>query len=867
MSPSGEGSLEARAEARVRASARATVGPRLVLRPMIWSGCLLAAAALATPQSPAPAPSTGAGTDGIGVADGEQGRAAELERLAFDYMEALAAARRGDPMAEASLRRHAEDLKARFGREDAVDVATYYLQLTPSERREGLALEARFDELRATVQAAESSGTEATAPVEADLLALLAEARRAADLSPAARTAALLARVEVRQVERAWPGAPGREALVRRAEEHAELALRWFGLAGQRTPRLEALWVRARLALACGHLVHAEEIFGELARLAEQVDRPRWRERALLGLVGVAREQGAPFAAAAALDELATFRHPAHCWALTRELAAQRLSEDLPRRALELLESFPPSGLDPEIELVAADGEWRALQAAALLRAGDLQRAAVALEEARRVPRRDHDGVLELTHASLLLDQGDHEEALAALEHLEASSDLSRVEALVLQGRTLLAAGRTAEAIPPLQRAFEAARDRDAARRRRDDGTPRDSSAVGEWLGLSTVEALARALAGASRPLEAAATIEAAHAACSTDEARARLLALAATQPLGLVTWVVGADRSLAIHVSPDGTARASEIPRGRQEILRAAGRLREALLFTRRAPDSTPQELSAEIAGEVLPTSLLRSLERWRSGSRAGEAPGVALLPHGALEQLPFEALPAGPGEGPMGLDLALTIVDCLREPTALPPPLSGPAARWVALGAPVRTGLPDLPGARQELRDLARLHRRLEVVDGTAFDSEQLLLALGGDRAVHVATHVARTEEGQSITPLGLVTSEGGVVSAASIAAVAPQLPLLVLATCDSARGRAVDGLSTRGLAQVALDAGTRAVVVTGWSLSDRHGRAASLTFHASLRAGAGAPEALRRARCALVAAGAPAADWAALRFLGMP
>jgi hypothetical protein len=838
-------------------------GPRLALRAMLWAGPLLASAVHAAPRGQA-APSPQARAE---VAGAEEERADALERVALAFIDALEAVRRGDPLAEPSLERHANELHRRFGRKDAVDVAAYYLKLTPSERREGLALESRFDELRAGVQAAESSGSGATSPLEADLLALLAEARRAADLSPAARTAALLARIEVRQVERSWPGAAGRAELIRRAEEHAELALRCFELAGQRTPRLEALWVRARLALACGHPLRAEEVFRELSHLAAQVDRPRWRERALLGLVGVAREQGAPFAAAAALDELATFRHPARCWALTRELAAQRLSEDRPLRALELLESFPPSGLDPEIELIAADGEWRALQAAALLRAGDHERAAAALEEARRLPRRDHDGVLELTHASLLLDRGEHEEALAALDQLEASSDLSRVEALVLRGRTLLAAGQTTEAIAPLQLAFDEARARDAARRRREDGRPRDSSAVGEWLGLSTVEALARALAEASRPLEAAATIEAAHAACSTDEARARLLALAATQPLGLVTWIVGADRSLAIHVGSDGTAQAAEIQRGRQEVLRAARRLREALITTRRAPESAPRSLCGEIASEVLPPSLLRALEQWRLGPHPGGVPGVALLPHGALEQMPFEALPAGPGEGPMGLDLALTIVDCLREPTALPPPLAGPAASWVALGAPARTGLPDLPGARQELRDLARLHRRLEVLDGTDFDSEQLLLALGGDRAVHVATHVARTEDGQSITPLGLVTSEGRVVTAASIAAVAPRLPLLVLATCDSASGRAVDGLSTRGLAQVALDAGTRAVVVTGWSLSDHYGRTASLTFHASLRAGATAPEALRRARCALVAIGAPPAEWAALRFLGTP
>lgn len=865
MSPAGEGSVQVRAPGRVRAE----VGPRSHRRVLLGIASFLATTAPAASQAvPAPPPPEGAGVEGVqaeGAADPPP-----LERLTHEYIEALSATRRGDPVAEPSLRRLARTLSARFGRSDAVDVANYYLQLTPSERREGLALEARYDDLRASFQAADASGSASPPDLEAGLIGLLAEARRAADLSPAARTAALLARIEVRQVERSWPGAAGRSELVQRAEEHADLALRWFALAGQRTPQLEALWVRARLALACGQPLHAEAVFRELASLARQVDRPRWRERALLGLVGVAREQGAPFAAMAALDELATFRHPAHCWALTRELAAQRLSEDLPRQALELLESFPPSGLDREIELLEADGEWRALQAAALLRAGEHQRAAAALEQARRVPRPDRAGVLELTRASLLLERGDHEQALASLEQLDASptsSDLSRVEALVLRGRALLAAGRTSEAIPLLQRAFDEARARDAARRQREDRTPRDSSAIGEWLGLSTVEALARALVDDGRPLEAAATVEAAHAACPTDEARARLLRLTETQSLGVVTWVVGADRSLAIHVRPDGTAEASEIPRGRQEILRAARRLREALLFTRSAPDAAPTELCAEIAGEIMPASLLRALERWRSGPRASGVPSVALLPHGALEQVPFEALPTAPGERPMGLDLALTIVDCLREPTTLPPPLDGPAARWIALGAPHDTGLRDLPGARRELRDLGRLHPRLETVDGADFDSERLLLALSGDRAVHVATHVARSEGSPSIAPLGLITSAGGSVSAASIAAAAPRLPLLVLATCDSASGRQVDGLSTRGLAQVALDSGTRAVVVTGWSLSDRHGRAASITFHASLRAGASAPEALRRARRALVAAGAPAADWAALRYLGTP
>lgn len=850
-----------------------TTPPPPRVRPGPWRLLLVPTVGLALSATLLAAPSAEAAMDA--QEPPSQGRdepapAASFEPLIEQFLVALDEVRRGSRAAEASLLQSARALATDFDRADAVEVARFYVELTPAERREGQHLEARFDGLRAQAQEADASAVEADDRITGALLQLLSEARQAVDITAAARTSALLARIEVRQLERCLPGAPGRVDLARRAEEHAELALRWFALAGQQTPQLEALWVRARIALTRGEPLVAERAFRDLADLAERVRRPRWRERALLGLVGVAREQGAPFAADAALEELASFRRPAHCWALTRELAAQRLADDQPGRALELLESFPPSGLDSEIQLGEADGEWRALQAAALLRSGEFERAAAALAEARRVPRPASADVLELTEATLLLDRGDPEGALATLDQRGSrgpTSDLSRVEALVIRGRALLAAGRCSEAVPLLQQAFDEARRRDDARWRGAEGLPRDSSAVGEWLGLSTVEVLASAHVAAGQPLEAAATIEAAHASCSMERARELVLDLAASQSLGLVTWVVGADRSLAVHVRPDGTAEAAEIPRGRRQVLRAGARLKEALVLTRHAAGGEPRDLGWEIASELLPESLLQAIGRWRSGPEAAEAPTLALLAHGALESVAFEALPAGADEAPLGLVAALTIVDRLREPEDLPPRLDGRTARWLALGAPVETTHPDLPGARQELRDLDQLHPRLDSVTGLAFDAPRLLEALGGQRPVHVATHVIRCKEGTSIAPLCLLTSSGGNVSAASIATVAPRLPLLVLATCDSAAGRSVDGLSNRGLAQVALDAGTRAAVVTGWSLSDRYGRAASLAFHASLRSGSSPAEALRRARSVLVSAGAPAAEWAALRFLGTP
>ncbi len=806
-----------------------------------------------------------------------------FEQLIERYMEALGEVREGSRGAEAPLLEIADQLATRFERRDAVQVARFYTALDPAARRAGRRLEDRFDLVRARAQEAEAGSEE---HVVQDLTLLLAEARQAADITAAARTAALLARIEVREVERAWSDAVGRAALAERADEHAQLALRWFAAAGQRTPQLEALWVRARVALARDELLGAELLFRALCDLAESVSQPRWRERALLGLVGVSRESGAPFAASAALEELATFRHPAHCWALTRELAAQRLSEDHPDRALELLESFPPSGLDLEIDLAEATGEWRALQAAALVRAGAHGRAQAALVQARRAPGDDHAGVLDLTEAALLVDRGAAAEALELLAvptSPTAGMDLNRVEVLALRGRALLALGRTAEAVRPLQRAFDEARARDAARWRHAEGELRDASAVGEWLGLTTVELLARARAATGQPLLAAATIEAAHAACTLEEARARILALAARQDLGALTWIAGADQSLVVHVRSDGTAEAAEIPRGRQELTRARDRLKQALLATRTetgralpgaAPDtlgrtleSPPSDLVRELSLTLLPRSLDRALERWQRRAPAPPAPSVALLPHGVLEGVCFEVLIAGSPARALGYHTSLTIVDQLRDERTLPAPIDGRTARWIGLGAPEDTAAPELTWARRELRDLERLHPSFETVTGRAFDAARLLEALGGDRPVHLATHALRRGDGSEIAPLGLLASSDELVSAAALAAAAPRLPLLVLATCDSAVGRSVDGLSTRGLAQAALDNGTRATVVTGWALADRHGRAASIAFHGALRNGSSPAEALRRARCALAAAGAPLADSATLRLLGTP
>ncbi|MEM9802644.1 MAG: CHAT domain-containing protein, partial [Planctomycetota bacterium] len=800
-----------------------------------------------------------------------QDAAVEVERQALveRYLAELESFRAGYGQSRAGLLAAAEALARDFGREDALDVARYYAGLEREARVLGLELERAFDALRERAVALDESGASRVDPGLLEALGALYErAEEADDVTPGAQIAALVARLETRRLERRELPIADEEAALARGRAAAVDARGRFASASQRTPQLEPLWLLARLALIERRLHEAERRFVELDRLASAVGRPLWRERALLGLVGIARDRGDPFAARRALDALAAIRSPGTCWALARELAIQRLSEDAPDRALDLLESFPPDADDPEIDLELAIEEWRALVVAAEIRAGDLDAAAEALGAP---PVRESPAVLEaraLAEATLLLDRGEPQQALERVDAFVERSDasaLGHVEALALRGRALVALDRLGDAVAPLEEAFERANRRDRELRSRSMDGLGGASAVGEWLGLSAVETLAATYVALGDPLRAAATIEAAHAGSSIDEARERLVALAARESLGAVSWIVGADRTLSVHVRADGTASAATTPIGRKDAALGIERLREALLETRVASEADGSgALRAEIARAFLPTTLLDDLARSvkqrgdlaRSSKQRGRAPGLALLPHGVLERLPFEALTVEDGGRALGMDVAVAVLDRLRSEEDLAPPIDGRRARWVALGAPVTDDLEALPAARSELRSLDVLHPRIETFAGEAFTAKRLLDALGGDRSVHVATHVVPTGAATSIAPLALAASDGETVTADQIARRSPRLPLLVLAACGSADGVTVDGLGARGIAHAALEGGTRAAVVTLWPIEDGTGRTASVAFHAALLEGARPAEALRRARDVLRRAGAPPA-----------
>lgn len=776
-------------------------------------------------------------------ADAEQEASPDAASLLVDFAAALDALRTGDIGARAALdgaaRRAAEDL----GREDALHIARYYLALPAGAHAPSLEAESRFDDLRIRAALLDEDeappGSEARRVLLQDLRSLGGTTEALEDRVPHAHLLSLLTRLEVRALEEDPSDSPPGAAALAGIQQRARDALSRFDAAGMSTPRLEPLWTLARLALLERDLPAAERALVELEQRAVRAARPAWVERALLGLVGVHRARGAPHAAGRALARLARERDPHACWSLAREVAVQRLSKDDASGARSWLLEHPPSPGDEEIQLENAEAEWDALLLAADLRAGRADPAAAHRAETPLLLR-----------AALLLELGDPDAALDALAGAPPSVRAA-IDHEALTGRALVAAGRAEEAIAPLAAALVRAARRPAAA----PGTVRDASPVGEWLGLSSVVDLAIChIEARDDAVGAAAVIEASHTDGDIEAARSRVLEAAASTEHGLVTWLTGADRTLRVAVEPDGTSRSTVIPHGRAAMERAVQRARSAVADATDAAELT-EEL-APLAAALLPPAA-------GSGAEGGT---LLLLPHGPLERAPLEALPTAEGAA-LGLRRAVRIAAALPREEDRAPRVDLRRARWSGFGAPSATSAPDLEGARRELESLDALSPRFDAVVAEEFTDDALASALAGDAPLHVATHVTRSADSLELVPLGLLTAEDRVLGGGRIAAIGPRLPMLALIACGSAEGTAFDGLGVRGLAQLAIDAGTREALVTQWPVGDVAASRASLVFHGALRAGEDPAEAARRARALLAGIGAPPREWAAYRMLGAP
>ncbi|MCP3914624.1 MAG: CHAT domain-containing protein [bacterium] len=794
---------------------------------------------------------TGETTTPVGTSElgDEARRRSDLTR----FLELLEQVRGGDDDAIDELRRLANHVCVAWRRCDTRSIAAFYAGLSADERRAGSQAEEEFRSLRREVAAA--SRTTELWPRESsrltrELRAFVARTEDRADFTPAARAYALLARIE-KEKALAWRTlSPGqeteREALLERAHADAEISIAAFERAGMRTPQLEPLWVLGRVERARGRFDRAREHYAKCDTLADAVGRGEYRERALLGLIEIAKDTGDVARLDEHVAELATIVSVDTHWPLAREHALRLLHMDHPDEALEFALDHPP--VDDEDM-----AQWHGLLAACFLRSGD---ALSAAQEVERIGA-DQGELTILARASYDLDAGELGPVSAALESArrESWSYQGRTQAHWLLGEAALKRGDAVEAREHLERTLAMA----ATWRSRQ--LEAGGSVVGEWIGVHAVTLLAEACVDLDDPLEAARVIEAHQAqrlrATASELTSKQLVLRARAYAGGFVTWSVGADSSVVAHVRNDGNAAAARIEVGRRALERAVRRLREATLENDSARAS---RIASELSTVLFPPQIATRLAALEPGAR------TLLLLHGPLEEVPTSLLVLD-GK-PLDDRLTALVLPGSIDAATVAAPADWRATRWTLAGSPLDAGGQALlPHAADELEALAALHPDARRVSGASFERDALTDALRGTGALHVATHVVPWSPCTSTTlsAEGLLLADGDVLCAEEILALQPRLNLVVLAACESGGGRFVDAEGLHGVGRAFLEAGTRNVVVSLWPVADEAARHFSLAFHGALSNGLAPSVAVREARTSMRASGLPSADWAAFRLIG--
>lgn len=770
------------------------------------------------------------------------------------FCERLGAFLVGEEETLGDLREAAATLATRHGRDDAPRVVEYYAGLTAEQRGEGRAREAQFLGFWEEVEGAKEEGwPEARPEILERLEAFTTETIGEADFVPAARALSLSALIVARQLRPLGPVAGSqRQGLVEAAIRDAREALSLFERAGQLKPSLEPLHTLGQLEMLRGREQEAWDWFGECSRTAIHTRHPQYRELAIVGMIELARQEGDVLRVKDLVDELSTFRRPEECWPLAREHASVLIHADEAERAEKLLLHVRPE--DPD-ELRA----WRLMLAISRQRQHDTAGARELLE-AIGEDEWGEDELLEVARVELLEGRtADVIERFAPGGIIEDFEPRGQQNALTLLGEALHREGDDTGALDVLENAREIGERWEAQLAAHYPLEATTASVMGEWQGLHTAALEARVRARLGRPLEAALLIERVQGAggrrdggspLSIDE----LLEWAASFEHGLVTWIVGAECGLAVHVDANGNATALEFDHPRTALQRAVRRLREALLLDdQNAVDALSNELSAALLPEEL-------RERLRAGDGTGR---LLCLAHGPIEALPLEALRVG---GRPLDELATTLVLPLLV-------ASGPGDApelgdtWRLLGDPLDdAGRACLPAAGSELAEVASIVGAATLESRERFTREVVLDALEEGAPLHLVTHLLEGDcEGVRYPSVGLLLSAGEVLCAQEIAEHGSRTPLVVLAACETSGGRFVDAVGQVGLARAFLDGGARDLLVTLWPIEDEAARRFTPLFHLGLEDGLTPSRAAREARRALADQGEKVADWAAFRVVG--
>ena len=652
--------------------------------------------------------------------------------------------------------------------------------------------------------------------------------------------------------------------------ELAELALATYERVGFHEQEVEALEVLARAHLATAELWAAKATAMRGLQLAKDIRDELYQSRCLRVLVRIADLSGAGLEREKLLHEWGQLSETSNIeewWAWARQTVAWHIDEDQPRYALNFLQDAigrrrELSGRDP-LASRTLRAQARSLEAMAHIRARDFERAAWLLNEDASSDRTR----LLLAYLNLRrLDGADVTEREIFLSDLSGLLERAWVASLptqlrnegdIYEGEYRLQRGEAELARTSLERAVE--RTIQQERELIESATMQESASLGgEALGLHAVQLLARTYLDLESPLSAARISEEMQAR-TLRRAGAKLEELhiekwASESELGLLTWVIGPDEGVAIWIGPNGESDSLLIPFGRRAVKRAVSRLRQALRDERHT-DS--ESFGLELAEALIPAELLTHL----SGA-SGES--LLLLTHGPLEALPMNALclPRAELGGPAFLADVATLKTLPGLPALVPGAPSTGSQTWVLAGAPTtKDGSTNLSGAERELSEI-QAQRDCELISGEEMSREAMISAIEDDASLHIATHIEWTDTAFGPSP-ALELSHGELLTVAELPTELGARELVILAGCESAGGRMLDGEGALGFSRAFLRSGTRGVVATLWPVKDQAAEMFGCALHQSLIAQDSPSVAVRTAAMKLRDYGEP--DWAAFQLLG--
>jgi CHAT domain-containing protein len=335
----------------------------------------------------------------------------------------------------------------------------------------------------------------------------------------------------------------------------------------------------------------------------------------------------------------------------------------------------------------------------------------------------------------------------------------------------------------------------------------------------------------------------------------AELSTLAAAHHTTIVSYWVGADRSLVWVIRGDGGIFSATLPvtRKRLEQLVDQASKAPAIAIEGRAASADPAERALRALYDTIVAPIDTLLPA--RGAR------VTIVPHGPLFSLAFAALRSRRGrylaerytlhDVPSGAVLALA---------ASRPPSEG--RRWVLVADPrprprAAQGLPALPAARREIAAVAAAapDGAARALAGSRATEAAFRAALDDARIVHVAAHavVPAGDAAGTFLAFGRTAAStpesDGRLTAAEIYDLRVGADLVVLSACRAGRGR-VTGDGVAGFTRAFISAGARTVVASLWDVPDEPARRLMARFYRQLAAGQDAAAALRAAQMALLA-----------------